>query len=254
MSSTPETPFVVEPELATRLRGYYHEAPTGPIGIFVHGFLSDSGGTKSMALAEHARAQGRAWLRFDQRGHGSSDGTVRALRLSRLRADLEAVVDAFAPRRVILVGSSMGGWLSVLAAQARPAQVAGLLLIAPAFNFIRHHFRALPAKEREAWARAGVRRFDSRYGGPSYELEYGVVADAEDLDVLQGPLALACPVVVVHGEQDEAVPVSISEDFIARGVTPYCEFHRIPGGDHRLNSALPLLQSAVDTLWDRASR
>lgn len=250
-SATEEAPFLIEPEPGIRLQGYYHTVPSGPIGIFVHGFLSDCGGAKSRAFAEHARERGYAWLRFDQRGHGRSDGSVKHLRISRLLADLEVVLDYFAPRPIVLVGSSMGGWLSVLAAQARPQRVAGLLLIAPAFNFIRHHLAALPAADRTDWARTDAQRFASRYDSGAYELEYAAVADAEKFDVTRGKVELNCPTIVVHGEQDEAVPLAVSEEFLNQLRAPYREFHVVPRGDHRLSEAIPLLLTGVDALWGR---
>jgi abhydrolase domain-containing protein 10 len=251
MSSLPaEVPFTLRSS-AGLLRGFLHDTGSGPLGIFVHGFASSCDGTKSVALARHAAARGYSWLRFDLGAHGASDGAFRQFRLSAMLADLDSVLDHIAPRPVVLVGSSMGGWLAVLAALRRPAQIRGLLLIAPAFNFIQQHFGALPAAERAAWAAAGVRAFKSDYEDKQYELDYAVLEDAAALEI-KGSLAFSCPLSIVHGEQDEAVPLAQSVDFLTRVSAPATRFHPVARGDHRLAQALPLLCQEVDALWQEA--
>lgn len=223
----------------------------GPIGIFLHGFRSHSNGRKGCALADHAHHHGRAWLAFDLRGHGRSDGSPASLRVSALCADLDAVLARLAPRPVLLAGSSLGGWLAVLAAGRHPDQVRALLLVAPAFNFIQKYFGALPPDELDRWRRRGTRRFNDQYSGDSYLLDYEMVEDAARHDVFGGRISLSCPVVVVHGDHDEVVPLAQSRRFVDE-IAPAGELVAVAGGDHRLATGVPQLLAATDRLWSAA--
>src|ERR1700755_2532806 len=108
----------------------------GPTLVWRGGFRSDMAGTKAEALAEWAAANGRAYLRFDYLGHGESSGDFRAKgTITRWREDALAVLDELALGPVVLVGSSMGGWLACLVALARPGRVKALVLVAPAPDF-----------------------------------------------------------------------------------------------------------------------
>lgn len=230
-----------------RLSGWQLDRGGPSLGVFVHGFRSDCNGTKSLALAAQAVVRGYDWLRFDLSGHGSSEGDFRAFRLSTMLADLEAVL-AWCGRPVMLVGSSMGGWLSVLAALRHTEQVRALVLIAPAFDFIPLYFESLPAAEREDWRRDRWRRFASAYG-EDYELDYSVLADAAPFGLLSRPQTLTCPVTIVHGERDEAVPPEVSGRFFSQLDAPAKALHVIPGGDHRLSAGIPFMCEAVARSW-----
>jgi pimeloyl-ACP methyl ester carboxylesterase len=245
---TGERPVELASPAGYRLRGYMRDGE-GAVGVFVHGFRSHCGGEKSLALARHAADRGYPWLRVDLGGHGASGGEFSRFRLSALLADLEAVLDFLGERPVVLVGSSMGGWLSALAALRRPEQVAGLLLIAPAFNFIQNRFGALPADMLARWEQQGAWTFDDPYGGDPIALEHGIVADAADHDVLEPAPRLACPVRILHGERDEVVPVSVSREFVARARAPSITLTVVPDGDHRLGAAIPLMAAAVDEFF-----
>jgi len=242
-----ETPLVVRRN-GVRLYGCRLAQGSDRIGVFIHGFRSDSGGSKSLALAEHAQARGYDWARLDLSGHGRSDGEFADFRLSTLLADVVALVDALAPQPLILVGSSMGGWLATLAALRYPARIHGLVLIAPAYNFLQRIFGALPLEELMRWQTDGQHRFASAYGD-DFELGYAVLADAQQFDLLSAPVKLDCPVEIIHGERDEAVPLWVSERFLENLDAPAKALHVIPGGDHRLNSGIPDICVAVDHLW-----
>jgi pimeloyl-ACP methyl ester carboxylesterase len=249
MSTLPEErPFIVT-HAGRTLRGHFRDAP-GPVGLFLHGFASNADGNKSLALARHAAEHGYAWLRVNLSGHGDSDGAFDEFKLSTLLADVEAVLAALPDRPVLLVGSSMGGWLAVLAALHHPRRICGLVLIAPAFNFIQTHFGALPPAELTQWQRAGWRAFEDHYEGSGYRLHHDVLADAAPFDVFASPVTLACPMILIHGEHDESVPLSVSQAFEHHATAPYKELHVIAGGDHRLNTATPLMCQAVDALWE----
>ncbi|MHB1528393.1 MAG: alpha/beta hydrolase [Acidiferrobacteraceae bacterium] len=252
MSSAGSHAFSLNRDDGVVLRGRIDDPhDQGPIGIFLHGFRSHINGRKGCALADHAHERGRAWLAFDLRGHGGSDGALAALRLSAFCADLDAVLERLAPRPVLLAGSSLGGWLAALAAGRHPGQVRALLLVAPAFNFIQNYFGALPPDELDHWRSRGTRRFEDRYSGDSYLLDYEVIEDAARHDVFAGGMSLSCPIVVVHGDQDEAVPLAQSQRFIDE-IAPAGEIVTVAGGDHRLATGVPQLLAATDRLWNAA--
>jgi len=239
---------LVQPDGAC-LRGSLRDTGEGALGIFVHGFRSHSGGEKSLALARYATVRGWSWLRFDQRGHGVSSGRLEDQDISSGVADLEAVLDRHADRPVVLVGSSLGGWVSLIATLRRPQQVRGLLLIAPAFNFIQLHFASLPDEQLKHWRAHGRMTFPDEYRGDSYTLPFSILADAERHDVIRTRPRLDLPVHIVHGDADAIVPLGNTRRFIAQSTIPRLTLDVVPGGDHRLSDHLPLLTRHLAELW-----
>ena len=110
-----------------------------PTVVFLGGFRSDMTGTKAIALEDWARRTGRAYLRFDYLGHGQSSGRFEDGTIGRWLDDSLAAIDALTTGKLVLVGSSMGGWLSLLVALQRPERLAGLVLIAAAPDFTETH-------------------------------------------------------------------------------------------------------------------
>jgi len=129
----------------------------GPTRVWLSGFRSDLTGTKASFLAERAARTGAAFVRFDYSGCGQSDGAFEDGTIGRWLADALAILDEATRGPLVLIGSSMGGWLALLAARARPERVAGLVLIAPAPDFTeRLLWPDLPDEAREAIVRDGV--------------------------------------------------------------------------------------------------
>jgi pimeloyl-ACP methyl ester carboxylesterase len=233
------------------VRGWIRDGGDGgaATGVFVHGFRSGAGGEKSLALARHAAARGHGWARFDLRGHGRDQAAFADFTVGGGLGDTLAVLDRLAPRPTLLVGSSLGGWLAVLAALRRPRQVGALLLIAPAFNFLRELFGSLPAEELRAWRSRGWREFPDHFGSGTFALHYDVLGDAAGYDVFETPVTLPCPVLILHGELDDVVPPDNSRRFLAHARTRGGVLRIVAGGDHRLSGHLHLLTAAVDELW-----
>lgn len=246
--SSKELPFAVALPGRT-VRGHFSDRGGDRAVLYVHGFRSNANGNKAAGLAAHAARRGYSFARFDLSGHGRSDGAFSEFRLSRALEELLAVMNSLAPRRLILVGSSMGGWLSVLAAQRAPRQATGLLLLAPGFNFIQDYFGQLPAPLLAAWERQGVSTFCERYSDTEYPLHYDVIADAFPFDVLTAPQTLHCPCIIVHGADDEAVSADVSQRFIAHLDAPLKDLNIVADGDHRLQRAMPQIVATLDRLW-----
>jgi pimeloyl-ACP methyl ester carboxylesterase len=244
-----EIPFALTQPDGARLRGCFRDSGSELVGIYVHGFRSDCNGEKALAFARHAHARGWSWLRFDMRGHGLSDGELGEQNISKGLADLLAVFEYTQGRPVLLMASSMGGWLSLLASLRDPARVRGMVLIAPAFNFVQERFATLPAHVLSAWRRDGSMSFPDDYGNELYSVAFSTLADAEQYDVLNRPVELGMPVHIVHGEKDAIVPLAIVNRFIDNVRANRLILDVVPGGDHRLTDHIPLIKRHLDRVW-----
>lgn len=175
--------------------------------VFLGGFMSDMSGTKAVALEAWARRRGRAFLRFDYRGHGQSSGRFAEATIGDWLDDTLAVLDELTEGPQILIGSSMGGWIALLAARARPERVAGLIGIAPAPDFTEDLIwgRATP-EQRAALERDGYVDRPSEYSAEPYRITLRLIEEGRAHLLLQAPIPIACPVRLIHGLQDSDVP------------------------------------------------
>jgi alpha-beta hydrolase superfamily lysophospholipase len=247
----PETAFSLNTRPDIMIRGRMTDTGYGPIGLFLHGFRSHCVGEKATALTEHAFARGYSWARFDLAAHGASTGALVEQTLSGWLEDALSVAALYAPRPLILVGSSLGAWLAVLMARSRRIPVAGLVLLAPAFNFLQRYYAGLPQGLRQQWRSDGRLTLPDPYGPPGtvYQLGYPLIEDAVAHDVLSVPVALPCPLTMIHGDRDEVVPLAVSEDFLRHVHAPDKRLTVVAGGDHRLTAAIPRVLAEVDALW-----
>lgn len=177
----------------------------GPAILWLGGFRSDRTGSKASYLADLCAREQWSFLRFDYFGHGDSSGEFVDGSISQWVADALEVLDAHTRGKVILVGSSMGGWMALKTALARPDRIAGLVLLAPAPDFT----------EDLMWAQFpdAVRRQIEHEGVWEQETEYGplpitrkLIEDGRENCLLDGPIAIAAPVRIIQGKQDADVP------------------------------------------------
>jgi pimeloyl-ACP methyl ester carboxylesterase len=207
----------------------------GPTLVWLGGFRSDMAGTKAQALADWALAEGRGYVRFDYLGHGDSSGAFARGTITRWREDSLAVIDELTVGSLVLVGSSMGGWLACLAAAARPELLAGMVLIAPAPDFTEK----LMAPEMSEAARAemaatGVWRRPSEYGEP-YPITRELLEDGARWSILPGPVPVEVPVRILQGGADPDVPWRHALDLAQAIKGEDVVFTLIRDGDHRLS-------------------
>ncbi len=230
------TPFRsgdLEPEPGLRVRYDQHDGD-GPAYLFLHGLGSVRQGEKSEALRRHAAARGRAFARFDFRGHGESGGRIGHATISELIADAERMLGLTG--RAILFGSSLGGLVAAFTATRRPDLVAGLVLLAPALGFLQRMERRL---DRDGRLRAGEAHFT---------VDPRVLADAIRLDEAALPGRITAPTLVVHGARDDVVPPTLSEGLFAGLAAPRKELWIVPDGDHRLNQPIAEILRRMDRL------
>jgi pimeloyl-ACP methyl ester carboxylesterase len=208
-----------------------------PTVVFLGGFRSDMTGTKAMALEAWAGRTGRSFLRFDYLGHGQSSGRFEDGTIGRWLDDSLAVIDARTAGRLVLVGSSMGGWLSLLVALKRTERLAGLVLIAAAPDFTeRMLLKGLSAKDREILQREGRLERPSQYSPEPSVFTWKLIEEGRNHLVLDKRLALPCPVRLLHGQSDPDVPWEYSLQIAQHLEAPEVVTTFIKGGDHRLST------------------
>ena len=211
-------------------------AGAAPTVVWLGGFRSDMTGTKAQALADWATAAGRAFLRFDYLGHGESSGDFqRQGTITRWREDALAVLDELVLGQVVLVGSSMGGWIACLAAMVRPERVKALVLIAPAPDFTEKLMSPeIPADGRAALAAEGVWFRPSDYGDP-YPITRALLEDGARWSILPGPVPIEAPVRILQGGADPDVPWRHALELAQAMRGGDVVFQLIKDGDHRLS-------------------
>ena len=229
---------------------YLKQEGEAPGVVWLGGFNSDMMGTKAGALAAWASARGRAYLRFDYFGHGRSSGDFRQGTISRWRDDLLEVLDALCVGPQVLVGSSMGGWIALLAALARRDQIKGLLLLAPAPDFTEALMWAeMPDKVRRQIMETGEWERPSAYGEEPYPITRNLIEDGRKNLLLGGSLELSCPVRIVQGMKDPDVPWQHAMKLVDR-IEGNPTITLVKNGDHRLSTGedLARIQNALDAL------
>lgn len=207
----------------------------GPSLVFLPGFMSDMTGDKATALRDWCAAHGRAFVRLDYAGHGASDGRFEDGTIGGWAQDALCVIDRFAGERFVVVGSSMGGWIALLVALARPERVAGFMGIAAAPDFTEDLMWAsmMPA-ERAVLARDGMLRVPSEYGGEQI-ITRALIEEGRSHLLMRGPVALECPVRLLHGQRDTAVPWETSLRLAECVTSADVQVTLIKDGDHRLS-------------------
>jgi pimeloyl-ACP methyl ester carboxylesterase len=210
--------------------------------VWLGGFKSDMAGTKAQALGEWAMREGRALLRFDYFGHGQSSGDFRAGTISRWKADVLAALDTLTIGPQVLIGSSMGGWLALLAALARPERVAGLLLLAPAADFTEDLMWAhLPEEAKRAIMDKGEWLWPAGHDEEPYPITRKLIEDGRKHLILNAPIELRVPVRILQGMQDPDVPWMHAVKIVER-IEGDVTLTLIKNGDHRLSNPPDLMR------------
>jgi pimeloyl-ACP methyl ester carboxylesterase len=229
---------------------WMREEGQSPTVVFLPGFRSDMNGDKAAALATYCAGRGQAMLRFDYSGHGASGGAFEDGTIGRWADDALAVIDQLADGPLLLVGSSMGGWIALLAARERPERVVGLLGIAAAPDFTEVlMWQAMSFEQRAELMSTGVLVVPSQYSDP-YPITRTLIEDGRNHLLLQKPIALDCPVRLLHGQCDPDVPwefaLRIADQLSSRDV----QVILVKDGDHRLSRPqdLALLRQTVGAL------
>ena len=217
----------------------------GPAIVFLGGFKSDMGGTKAVHLEAWARTQGRAFLRFDYSGHGESAGAFTDGAIGDWLEDAQAAVGLVAGK-LVLVGSSMGGWIALLLARAMPGRIAGLVTIAAAPDFTQDSMWAGFSPDQKAQLEAGQVALPSDYGEP-YIITKRLIEEGRDRLVLRQPLHLPFPVRFLQGTADADVKMDVALRLLDHAQGPDMRLTLVDGADHRFSdvACLDLITATV---------
>lgn len=211
---------------------YRYTHGSGPALVFLPGYMSDMAGGKAGAVFDWAVAQGRECLLLDYSGCGESPGDFADGTLSRWRDEVVDLVSALCANRVVLVGSSMGGWLMLLAALAMPQRIAALVGIAAAPDFTAWGF----SDEQQAELLAGETVLEENAYGPQPTPTFpGFWADGQANLLLGSEIPLDCPVRLLHGQQDPDVPWELALRLSAALRSADVQVTLVKDGDHRLS-------------------
>ncbi len=222
-------------DVAGTTLAYRHQPGRGPLLLFLPGYMSDMAGSKAEALARWAAAAGRACLRLDYSGCGASGGDFLAGSIGRWTADARAVIDHVAPAvPVVMVGSSMGGWIALRLGLALGDRLAGLVGIAAAPDFTDWGLD-IADTDRAALAAQGFITRPSDYDPAGYRYSRAFLADAPAQRLLGGSIAITAPVRLLHGQRDDAVPWALSLDIAERLHSDDVQVTLVKDGDHRLS-------------------
>ena len=209
------------------------------------------GGTKATFLDDFCAARGLGYVRFDYSGHGASSGRFEDGTIGAWAQDAVAVIDRVADGPLVLVGSSMGGWIMLLAALARRNRIAGLVGLAPAPDFTEALiWNRLSDEERDRLMRDGRLLTPSQYSEEPTILTRTLIEEGRRHLLLSAPIGIRCPVRLLHGMADPDVPHRLSLDLAERVVSNDVRVTLIKDGDHRLSRAedLALLGATIEEL------
>lgn len=230
-------------------------AGRGPTVVFLPGFNSDMQGSKATSLRDWCAGRGRAMLRLDYSGHGASGGAFTDGSVGRWMLDAMTVIERQTLARetesdLLLVGSSMGGWIALLLARALAGRVVGLVGIAAAPDFTeRLMWQSMTPGERATIARQGYLDVPSEYGAP-YRVTLGLIEDGRKHLLLGASIPLTCPVRLLQGQRDADVPWETALRLAEAVVSEDVQVCLIKDGDHRLSRPqdLALLAATVGAL------
>lgn len=230
---------------------YWHIPGESPGVVFLHGLNSDKGGTKSLALMDFCRRQGRSYLAMDMFGHGESSGDFVNGTISRWTDDVVDILSRTLTEPQILVGSSMGGWVMLLVAKRLPSLVSGLIGIAAAPDFTEDlMWASMSSQDREHITTLGHVELPSDYSDEPYIISYNLIEDGRKNLVLRAPLSIIQPVILLHGQHDTDVPWRTSLDLQKMLQSERVTVTLVKDGDHRLSRPqdLALLEASVSTM------
>ncbi len=216
---------------------YERAEGAAPTFVWLGGFKSDMSGTKAQALAEWARERDQGFVRFDYSGHGQSGGRFEDGNISRWLGDTLAVLDGLTSGPLVLVGSSMGGWLALLAARARPERTAALLLIAPAPDFTeRLMWPGFSPTQQQQLMSEGRLELPSAYSSEPTVITREMIEDGRKHLVMHEPIAFSGPIRILQGRLDPDVPPAhvMALMPLLHG-SNNVRLHMVMDGDHRLS-------------------
>ncbi|MDX2113587.1 MAG: alpha/beta hydrolase [Alphaproteobacteria bacterium] len=236
-----------------RLAYHLSEGKT-PTVIFLGGFKSDMQGGKALALEAFCQQRGQRFIRFDYSGHGQSYGKFTDGTIGSWKNDALTILDTLGGEKNILVGSSMGGWIALLLALARPEKISGLITIAAAPDFTERRIWQQSGEEaRKELMEKGIYHAPSCYGEEPYPITRKLVEEGRNHLLMGGTIDVRVPVRLLHGRLDPDVPWQTSAELMEKLASDDVELHVIKNAGHRLSEPnnLQLLCKTLEELLSR---
>lgn len=233
-----------------KLAFIHHPATSHAHILFLPGFRSDMTGSKATAIAEHCIRNDTGFTALDYRAHGQSDGVFSEFTIGGALSDVLHILDTIIEKNVILIGSSMGGWLMLLVALARKERINALIGIAAAPDFTeRLIWEQMSFEQREMLENEGEIREPSSYGGELI-ITHRFLMEAREHLLMDHPIAINVPIRLLQGMQDTDVPWHMAIQLLEMITGDDCQLHLIKDGDHRLSRTddIALLIQTVDSL------
>ena len=233
---------------------YHQTAGEGPGVVFLGGFRSDMSGTKALALEDWAQGTGRPFLRFDYSGHGQSGGKFEDGTIGDWCKDTVSAITQLTEGPQVLVGSSMGGWISFLVAQAMTDRIAGLVTIAAAPDFTEDGMWAsFSDEQRKQMDETGRVELPSDYSADHYIITRGLIEEGRKHLVLRKPLNLPFPVRFLQGTADADVPMAVATRLLDHAEGPDMRLTLVKDADHRFStpSCLEVILWNLEDVLDR---
>ncbi len=216
---------------------YNKLAGKGPTVVFFPGFMSDMEGAKALALENFCRSRGQAYVRFDYSGHGQSSGEFTDGTIGAWKADALAIIDQMTDGELLLVGSSMGGWIGLLCALARRTRVRAFVGLAAAPDFTRELcWNRYSDAVKDTLRRDGVYYEPCDYGDDPYPMTMTLLEEGDDHLLLNKEIPLTCPVRLIQGQQDPDVPWATAQRISDRLLSDDVVISYVKSGDHRLST------------------
>ena len=227
----------------------------GPGVVFLGGFMSDKEGTKALALENWAKSQMRAFIRFDYSGHGSSGGDFTDGTIGAWVEDALSVLAELTEGPQVLVGSSMGGWISLLLCRQVPERIGGLVTIAAAPDFTEAMWDDFDPDQRDALLAEGSVRRPSDYDEP-YTITRALIEDGRQNLVFDQPLKLDIPVRYLQGDKDRDVSPEVAQRLFDHTMGKDVRLTLVKGADHRFSEpdCLRLIEASVEDVLARVGR
>lgn len=248
---------LLDPDFATQSDGtriaYRRRDGSAPGIVFLGGYRSNMGGDKARHLDGYAAASGRGYLRFDYSGHGQSDGEFEQGTIGRWTQDVLFALDALTDGPQVLVGSSLGGWLALLVAMARPERVAAILTVSLAADFTAHVRDVLFSDAHRAeLEKQGRVLVPDCHGGEPFAITRRLIDEAEaHLLLTREALPITVPMRLIHARNDQDVPWSIGNEIADRVEGNDVRVTVVKDGDHQLSrdQDLALMSRELDDLY-----
>ncbi len=232
---------------------YNRSGGNSPGVVFLGGFMSDMTGSKALALEEHCKIRGQSFLRFDYTGHGLSSGAFADGTIGEWAADAIYTIEQLTEGPQVLVGSSMGGWIMLLAALALKERIAAMIGIAAAPDFTEDLItNELSAEQRETMRRDGYVNVPSDYDDEPYTITQALIDNGRSNLLLNDVIPLTLPVRLIQGLKDQDVPWRTALRLQERLASNDVEVTLVKNGDHRLSEPTDLerLVGILDRLLD----